>query len=191
MSKKKTQAAENGTDTAEAPQQEQAAPPAPAMASPFGDLDQVRQILFGAESEEIHQRLVNIEAHFNDVIAALKDSVDKQFKAMEASVKKQNDALSKRLTKEKELRTEADADLAQDLQENRAQLDDRIDETERAFRQELKAEADNAAEDRDARFADVSARLEQAVAQLSDAKTDRHGLADLLDQLSAGLRNSQ
>ena len=109
----------------------------------------------------------------------------------ETQIKKQNDALSKRLNNEKERRTEADANLAQDLVDNRAQLDDRIDETERAFRQELQAETNNAAEDRDARFADMSARLEQAVAQLSDAKTDRHGLADLLDQLSAGLRNGQ
>ncbi len=191
MSKKKTKAADNGTDTAEAPEQEQAAAPPAAPASPFGDLDQVRNILFGEESREIQDRFASMEAHFNEVIASLKDSVDKQFKAMEASVKKQNDALSKRLNNEKDKRTEADANLAQDLVDNRAELDDRIDETERAFRQELKTEADNAAEDRDKRFADVEARLEKAVAQLGDDKTDRHSLADLLDQLSAGLRNSQ
>ena len=189
MSKKKTQAADNGADTAEAPPPAEAARPAAPM-SPFGDLDQVRQILFGAESQEIQQRFAAMEAHYNEVITAFKDSVEKQFKAMEASVKKQNDALSKRLATEKQQRTEADADLAQSLKDNRAQLDEHLAETERALRKALKEEATKAAKDRDARFADLSARLEEAVAQLSDAKTDRHGLADLLDQLSAGLRNS-
>ena len=108
MSKKKTQAVDNGTETAEAPKP--APPPAAPMASPFGDLDQVRQILFGAESQEIQQRFAAMQQHFTDVIDALKDSVDKRFKAMEASVKKQNDALSKRLNNEKDQRKQADAD---------------------------------------------------------------------------------
>ena len=63
-------------------------------------------------------------------------------------------------------------------------------ETERALQASLKDEADNAAKDRDTRFAALTAQLEQTAADLGDAKTDRHSLADLLDQLSAGLRNS-
>ena len=69
-------------------------------------------------------------------------------------------------------------------------LDEIIAETESALRASLKDEADKAAQDRDTRFAALTAQLEQAAADLGDAKTDRHSLADLLDQLSAGLRNS-
>lgn len=184
MSKKET--TDNGAGTAQASGQ---AAPAP-MASPFGDLDQVRQILFGAESQEIQQRFANLEKHFSDVIDALRASVDERFKAMEASVKKQNDALSKRLNNEKEQRKEADAGLTASLKENRGQLDDIIAETERALRASLEEEADKASNDRNARFEALTARLEQTAADLGDAKTDRHSLADLLDQLSAGLRNS-
>ena len=184
MSKKET--TDNGAETAEAPKQ--AAAP---MASPFGDLDQVRQILFGAESQEIQQRFANLEQHFTNVIDALKDSVDERFKAMEASVKKQNDALSKRLNNEKDQRKEADAGLTASLKENREQLDDIIAETEQALRASLDEEAGNASRDLSARFEELSARLDQTAADLGDTKTDRHSLADLLDQLSAGLRNGQ
>ena len=187
MSKKKTQAVDNGTETAEAPAP---APPPAAPMSPFGDLDQVRQILFGAESQEIQQRFAAMEQHFTDVIDTLKDAGDERFKAMEASVKKQNDALSKRLNNEKDQRKQADADLTASLKENREQLDDIIAETESALRASLKDEATKAAQDRDTRFAALTAQLEQTAADLGDAKTDRHSLADLLDQLSAGLRNS-
>lgn len=190
MSKKKTQTAENGAETTEAPPQAAAAPPAAAMASPFGDLDQVRQILFGAESQEIQERFANLQQHFTDVLDVLKDSVDERFKAMEASVQKQNDALSKRLVNEKEQRKESDADLTAALTENRGQLDDHIAETERALRAALEDEANKASNDRNARFEALTARLEQTAADLGDAKTDRHSLADLLDQLSTGLRNS-
>ena len=207
MSKKKTQSPENGAETVEAPGATAEAPdngagaPAPSQASPmspFGDLDQVRQILFGAESQQINTRLIDLEKHFSGVIDALKDSVDHRFKAMEASVKKQNDALSKRLADEKDQRKEADTGLSKDLraltkdlEKNRAQLDEVIAKTEQALRTALQDEADKAAKDRAARHEELSARLEQAVAELSDAKTDRHSLADLLDQLSAGLRNGQ
>lgn len=193
MSKKRTQAKKNGdAEAAEAPAQENA-----PMPNPFGDLNQVRQILFGAESQEIHQRFVDLEKHFNDVIATLKDSVNQRFDAVEAALDKQNDALSKRLADEGMQRAKANDDLdqniqnvAQALRDNRAQLDTHIAETESALRGALKEEADKALKDRTARFEDLSARLEESVTTLSDAKTDRFGLADLLDHISAELRNS-
>ena len=193
MSKTRKQATDNGAEDTETPKQQP-----PAMANPFGDLDQVRQILFGAESQEINNRLVALEKHFTDVIAALTDTVNQRFDAVEASLKKQGDTLSKRLNKEREERDVVAASLseeiqqvAQALQDNRVELDNHIADTEHALRTALNEEADKALKDRTARFKDLSKRLEQTAADLGDAKTDRHGLADLLDHLSAGLRNSQ
>ncbi len=193
MGKERTKATGNGAEGTEAPKKKKAA----AM-NPFGDLDQVKQILFGAENEEINERLDNLDAHFTKVIATLKDTVNKRFNDVEATLKKQNEALNNRLNDEEAARSGAATTLGEEiqqvathLQENRKQLDTIIANTDKALRKALNEEADKALKDRTARFDDLSAKLEEAVATLGDAKTDRHGLADLLDHLSAGLRNSQ
>jgi len=195
------QATENDPKTAKAAKKRKAAPKAASAENDdldFGELDKVRSILFGAQSRQHQQRLEWMEDHFGRELEALKEAIEDQIAALEKKVKKENEALGKRLSSEQRQRAEADAGLdeaiqalAQSLQENRAQLDQRIDETESALREALRDEANKAAKDRAARFDELSARLEQAVAQLSDAKTDRVGLADLFDALSAQLRDGQ
>ncbi len=196
-----TQATDSGTETAEAPKKKKAPPKAADTAidtaSAFGDLDKVRQILFGEESREIHDRFAALEKQFEHKIEALTEAVERWFEAMEGSLKQASDALNQRLNDEQEQRANATEGLGKDieavaqaLRDNRAQLDEHLAETERALRASLREEADNASKDRTARFDELSAQLEQAVAQLGDAKTDRSGLADLFDELSARLRNS-
>ncbi len=182
--------------TAEAPAQVSAEAATPSIPN-FGDLDQVRQILFGAESRELHDRLIELEKHFEDKIAALTDAVERHFNAMESSLSEASDTLDRRLDDEQAQRADAEAGLGKDieavaqaLQDNRAQLDENLAETERALRASLSEEAGKASKDRTTRFDKLSARLEQATADLGDAKTDRRGLADLFDELSARLRNN-
>ena len=196
-----TQATETDAKTAKTAKKRKAAPKAASAENDvidFGELDKVRSILFGAQSRQHQQRLEWMEDHFGGELEALKEAIEDQIAALEKKVKKENEALGKRLSNEQRQRAEADAGLdeaiqalAQSLQENRVQLDRRIDETESALRKALRDEAKKAAKDRAARFGELLARLEQAVAQLSDAKTDRVGLADLFDALSAQLRDGQ
>ena len=196
-----TQATENDAKTTKAAKKRKAAPKAASAENDvvdFGELDKVRSILFGAQSRQQEQRFEWMEEHFGRELEALKEAIEDQIAALEKRVKKEDEALSKRLSTEQRQRAEADAGLdeaiqalAQSLQENRAQLDRRIDETESALRKALRDEAKKAAKDRAARFDELSARMEQAVAQLSDAKTDRFDLADFFDALSAQLRGSQ
>ncbi len=195
------QATENDPKTAKAAKKGKAAPKAAGAPNDdidYGELDKVRSILFGAQSRQHQQRLEWMEDHFGRESEALKEALEDQIAALGKKVKKEDEALSKRLSTEQQQRAEADAALdealqalAQSLQENRAQLDLKIAETESALRKALRDEAKKAEKDRAARFDELSARLEQAVAQLSDAKTDRVGLADLFDALSAQLRDGQ
>lgn len=196
-----TQATETDAKTAKTAKKRKAAPKAAATENDdidFGELDKVRSILFGAQSRQHQQRLEWMEDHFGSEVEALKETLEDQIAALGKKVKKEDEALSRRLSTEQQQRAEADAALdealqalAQSLQENRAQLDRRIDETESALRKALRDEANKAAKDRAARFDELSARMEQAVAQLSDAKTDRFDLADFFDALSAQLRGGQ
>ncbi|MFQ5571068.1 MAG: hypothetical protein ACE5G0_15420 [Rhodothermales bacterium] len=187
------------TNTAKASAKKKAEPDtAAAVDEGFGDLDKVRSILFGTQSRQFQQRFEWMEEHFERKMETLKETVEDRFVALEKHIKKEDTALSKRLMVEQQQRAEAEAGLeeavqavAHALEVNRAQLDETISETERALQKRIDNEASKAQKDRTRRFDDLSARLEQAVADLTDQKTDRLALADLFDHLSAQLRNDQ
>lgn len=198
---KDTQATEKSDETAQTPKKRKAATkPAPPTSDDLevAELDKVRSILFGAQSRQLQQRLEWMEEHVEREREALKEVIEDQLAALEKHVKKEDEALGKRLAAEQRQRAEADAGLdealqalAQSLQENRAQLDNRIAEVEKSLRDALHDEANKAAKDRAARFEALSARLEEAVAHLDEAKTDRIALAGFFDALSAQLRGEQ
>ncbi len=197
MSKKATAEANSALAT-EALEAAKARPEAAEDAAPagaFGDLDKVRSILFGAQSQQIEQRFAALESRLEHDLGVLREAVAGRFDKLEAALKKEHETFTERLKAERQQRAEADRHLdkelqalARSLQEHRNQLDDTIAEMERKLRAQLDEQAKTASQTTSQQFEALSQRLEEAVADLRNAKTDRTGLADLLDQLSAQLR---
>ncbi|MDX1547829.1 MAG: hypothetical protein R3247_12615 [Rhodothermales bacterium] len=180
------------TAPAEAPPAEAA----PSLAPPeFGDLDKVRTILFGAQSQEINHRVERLERHVAQEVAALRDALADRFATLETRLQKQQEDLAGRIKQERTDRTEAtralgnqlDA-LGETLNEHRAALDQQIAETERTLRQHIDQQGSAAADATARQLDDLTARLEDAVVELRAAKTDRHALAALFTEVAGRLR---
>lgn len=169
---------------------------APAVATPeFGDLDKVRTILFGAQSQEINHRVEQLERHVAQEVAALRDALADRFAALEDRLQKQHEHVTERLKQERADRTEAARALGKQLDalgetvnEHRAALDQQIAETERTLRQHIEEQGSAGADATARQFDDLTARLEDAVAELRTAKTDRHALAALFTEVAGRLR---
>ena len=125
----------------------------------------------------------------------MRAAVDERFQSLEALLKQQHHALTEQLKEERRQRTEAGRafdtqldTLGQTLDDHRAEAERRLAETEQALRTHIDDLSGTSARDTEQRFDDLSAHLDAALAELRGAKTDRHGLAELFDELAGRLR---
>ena len=199
MAKKSARATQNdhAVETAEPPAEPaepDAAPDAPA-APEFGDLDKVRSILFGQQSQELEKRIGRLEAHVEQEFGQLRQAIDERFQGLENLLKQQHDALTEQLKQERQERTEAGrvfeqqlGKLGQTVEDHRTEAEARLTDTEQALRSHIDDLSGASARDTAQRFDELSAHLDAALAELRGAKTDRHGLAELFDELAGRLR---
>lgn len=161
-----------------------------------GNLDKVRDILFGGQIRDNDRRFAKLEERLVQETAELKDEVRKRLNALEQFVKQETQSLSDRIKNEQEERTDATKDLARDARESAkafekkaGQLDDQISRAQRELRQQLLEVQQGLSDDLRQKIDDVIARLTQESADLRDEKTDRRTLAALLTEMAMRLNN--
>src|SRR5215813_12388102 len=71
-----------------------------------GNIDKIRDILFGAQSRDIEKRILRLEERVAKETAALREDVNKRLEFLESYIKKEVDALTDRLKVEQTERSE-------------------------------------------------------------------------------------
>jgi hypothetical protein len=89
-----------------------APPPQPASAPPAeasgqGNVEQIRDILFGVQMRDYERRFSNLEARLTQEAAMLRDDIRARFDALEVQMRQQFNALSESLGNERDNRTGA------------------------------------------------------------------------------------
>jgi hypothetical protein len=159
-----------------------------------GNLDKVRDLLFGGQMRDYDRRFARFEDRLIRETADLRDEVRKRLAALEAYVKTEVESLSERLRAEQDGRTSADKDLggelrdaSQQLDQKLSQLDDVVARGQRDLRQQLHAQHQELGDDIRQRVEDVLVRLAQEAQELRSDKTDRRALAALLTEMAMRL----
>lgn len=132
-------------------------------------LDQIREILFGAEARESERRLSELELR----TAALTERIDAGFASLESTLKAEMAAISARIDQEGQARTEALQQVAEELRAAEERLGDADTH--------LGARLDEVRED-------LLDRLEGLSNRLTGEKLDRSLLAGMFEQLAARLQ---
>ena len=166
--------------------------------SASGNLDKIRDILFGEQAREHERRFAQLEQHLIREANDLRIDLKRRFDTLEAYIKKEVDALTDGLTKEQEARGESITKLTQELTrlaatlENKAgQLERQAAETQTRFLQQLTERTNELAADVRARHAEATSALDRAVRELRTEKTDRATLAAILLEASQRLSNDE
>lgn len=161
-----------------------------------GNIDKVRDILFGGQMRDYERRFVRLEERFVKETAELKDDVRKRLTALEEFVKQETASLADRIKAEQSARTDATKDLARDAQDQAkaaekkmGQLDDQIGRVQRELRQQILDLRQSLGDDLRQKIDDVIARLGRESAELRADKTDRAMLAGLLTEMAMRLNN--
>jgi hypothetical protein len=161
-----------------------------------GNIDKVRDILFGGQMREYERRFVRLEERLLQETAELRDDVRKRVAALEQFAREEAASLAERLKGERDDRTDADKELARETRETTkaiekklSQIDDQIGRVQRELRQQMLELQQRLTDDLKQRIDDVLARLAQEASDLRTDKADRATLASLFTEMAMRLNN--
>jgi DNA repair exonuclease SbcCD ATPase subunit len=159
-----------------------------------GNLDKVRDLLFGGQMRDYDRKFARLEERLAKETGELREDLKKRLAALEAYMKAEVESLSDRLRIEQDARTGATKDLGRELRESMqqfeqktSQLDDLLARSQRDLRQQLHAQRQELADDIRQRADDVLARLAREAHELRSDKADRSALAALLTEMAMRL----
>ncbi|ULA65429.1 MAG: hypothetical protein LZF86_210034 [Nitrospira sp.] len=160
-----------------------------------GNLEKIRDILFGAQVRDHDRRFSALEQNLAKEAAALKAELTKRFDSLEAFMQQEVAILSSRLQQEQQARGEAMQHLVRDLtslgavvERNATSLVEQAGHSERTLRQEILGHVSALNDIIRSTQDQLSDSLNRSVADLRHAKTDRTALAELLAELSHKLQ---
>ena len=169
-------------------------PLAEAEAAAGGNLDKVRDLLFGGQMRDFDRRFSRLEERLAKETADLREEVKKRLATLEGYMKAEVDSLSDRLRAEHDGRASADQDLgrelrgvAQQFDQKVVQLDEVFARGQRELRQQLHLQHQELSDEIRQRFEDVVERLAREAGELRGDKTDRKALAALLTEMAMRL----
>lgn len=169
----------------------------PTQVSEQSNLDQVRDILFGAQSREYTERFTSLDADLQQRAEQLQEKIEERFSHLEKMMMKNVEDLVERLTEEQKERNQSLdalsdqlASTANELDHKLMQLDDQMHILESETGKALVEESKQLSEAMREQYQDLSAALDKQVANLNFEKTDRLGLAKMFNEIATQLEKS-
>src|SRR5580658_10335121 len=173
--------------------QAQAAPAAHDAADP-GNIDKIRDIIFGANMRDYEQRFARLEEALKKESLDLRETTRRHLEALEAFVHKELAALDARLNTERDERSEGHSRLTADLSSASTSILKKIGEVEnheaqakREIRNDLLQQSKELTDAIRNKGEELIALLEHRAQELQHAKTDRAALAGLFNEVALRL----
>ena len=167
---------------------------AEAIAAGGGNLEKIREILFGAQVSDFEKRFVRLEERLLKETSDARAETKKRFDAMEAFIKKEIESLADRLKTEQGERADASKELsrelrdtAKNLEKKLAQQDEQAMKGQRELRQQILDQSKSLTDEIRTRIRETSTALTRELQELRAAKTDRAALAGLFTDAAVRL----
>ncbi len=176
------------------------ATPAPSNAAPSreegGNVDKIRDILFGSQMRDYDRRFSGLEDRLFQEVAALREDVARRLGATEQYVRAELDDLTARLTTEQRERTQglreamdALTTINRELSERISALAEQTAQQHRELRQVMAEQHRMLADEGNRRHQELTNALRREAVDLRNAKTDRTALAAMFAELAHRLSN--
>ncbi|MCP4697813.1 MAG: hypothetical protein GY862_13320 [Gammaproteobacteria bacterium] len=162
-----------------------------AGAATGGNVDKIRDILFGGHIRDYEKRFRRMEEHFSQESAHLRDDLMQRIKSLEDLITSETDALSEKLKADRQERLRAQQDIVQDINILKNELNNRFTQMDDQFVKEIKQMRQQTHN----RFQELSMQLrqqndnltalvKQEVAQLQGEKVNRSDLASFFTEFA-------
>jgi hypothetical protein len=161
-----------------------------------GNIDKIRDILFGSNMRDYDQRFARLEETLRTESAELREATRRRLEALEAYVQSEFSALEGRLNSERDQRSDSQARLANDLSNTASQIARRISdfETQEAqSKREIRSDILRQSKDlNDAivhKATELAGLMDRRFQELHHSKTDRAGLAEMFSEVALRLKD--
>jgi hypothetical protein len=159
-----------------------------------GNVDKIRDILFGANMRDYETRFKKLEETLLRESAEIRDMTKKRLDALEEYIKREFESQSQRLKNEREERTtniEQQTrdlrDLSQNMSRRLAESNDFASEAHRSIREEILSKSNGLLEELQHRHQESNSTVERYVSELRNDKADRATIASLLSEMAMRL----
>jgi hypothetical protein len=159
-----------------------------------GNVDKIREIIFGGHMRDYDRRFTRLEARLAKESADLREETKRRFEVLEMFIKREFEALAERLQVEQHQREEAVQGLlraltetAQALEAKLLQFDEGSARGQRDLRQQILDQSRSLSEEIHQKHAEMSTTVEREVANLNQDKPSRSHLASMFTELAARL----
>ncbi len=161
-----------------------------------GNVDKIRDILFGSQMRDYERRFVRLEERLMKEAADLRTETGKRLDALENFIKEELESLSNRITGEQNSRSEnlqrlndGIRDVSQNFDRQVSQLTEQTTKKNSEMRQQLLDQSKNLNDEIQRRHNEVLSTLERESSEIRDDKTDRTMLAQLFQEVALRLTN--
>lgn len=189
-------AAATASDTVEGPTQSKSSNDGNALTAESGNVDKIREILFGGQMRDYDKRFTRLEERLLKESTEVREGTRRSVEALETFVKNEFEALANRLQSEQQSREGSVQGVSRELHEAIKSLDSKLTqfsnqsiEAQRDLRQQLLDQSKNLNDEIRRKHDDISATLERELAELNHEKTDRASLSALFTELALRLNN--
>jgi DNA repair exonuclease SbcCD ATPase subunit len=159
-----------------------------------GNVDKIRDILFGSQMRDYESRFARLEETLIKETVEIRETNRRRFEQIESYLKREFETVQTRIKAERDERHDSESRLSRELKESHdalsrriRDLDDRETGVERDLRGDLLQQARDLTEEIRARHDELATILERRVSELRDGKTDRAALATLFNEVALRL----
>lgn len=185
-----------GYQAGEQPRESPAQSTNPSGDSGAGNVDKIRDILFGSQMRDYEQRFARLEEALKKESADLRETTRRHLETLESFVHKEVAALDSRLNTERDERGDNHTRMVAELSATAASILKKIGEVEhqeaqakREIRNDLLQQSKELSDDIRRKAEELGALLDRRVQELQHAKTDRAALAEMFSEVSLRLKD--
>jgi len=161
-----------------------------------GNLDKVRDILFGAQMRDYDRRFSRLEERLLKEVSDAREDARRRFDQLENFFKQEIAEIGERLRSENSQRTQAAEDITRELRDTSKtlkekinQLDEQSAQANRELRQQLLDQSKNLSDEIRQKYEELAAALTREARELRSDKADRVALSNLFTELAMRLNN--
>lgn len=159
-----------------------------------GNIDKIRDILFGTQMREYEKKFTRIEERLVKECNNLRDETRKRLDALETFIQREIESLVERLKKQQAEQNAAIGELAQEhkdainsVEKRLIQLDEQAAKSDRELRQQIRDQSKNLEDEIRQKYAEILALLEREAQELRTDKPDRSALAAMFAEVAMRL----
>lgn len=159
-----------------------------------GNLDKVREILFGAQVRESEKRQQRHEERILKELSDIREDIRRRYESLDTFVRQELDSLSERVAAERAQRLESQEATSREhkeysstIQKKLVTADEQLSKVQRDLRQQILDSSTRSAEDLRVRSEEISSLVSRAVDELRADKASRSAIAALFGEMAMRL----